>query len=196
MRCLGRTEADRKITNEPWSSGQNAEQPRPLEGVAGRSLRKRRYEEAIQQYRKALELDPNDASVCEALGDTHERNGEYRKAVEQWTKAMLLANDTELVATLGAANTKEAVDSAVRCVAAKRLDRLLGNRERGDYVPAIRFAREHLRAGHREEALKGLTLACEERNVYSLMIASDPFYDPLRADQRFAKLLRRMKLDG
>jgi len=28
------------------------------------------------------------------------------------------------------------------------------------------------------------------------MIASDPFYDPLRADQHFAKLLRRMKLDA
>jgi hypothetical protein len=53
-----------------------------------------------------------------------------------------------------------------------------------------------LRASHQEESLKWLTLACEERNVYALLIASDPFYDPLRADQRFAKLLRRMKLDG
>jgi hypothetical protein len=35
-----------------------------------------------------------------------------------------------------------------------------------------------------------------ERNVYSLLIASDPFYDPLRADQRLAKLSRRMELDG
>jgi TolB-like protein/Tfp pilus assembly protein PilF len=156
----------------------------------------RRYDEAIQQYRKALELDPNDASVCEALGDTYERIGEYREAVEEWTKAMLLANDAELITSLGAANTKEAFDKGKRAVAAKRLDRLLRNRERGDYVTAIRFAREHLRAGHQEEALKWLTLACEERNVYSLMIASDPFYDPIRADQRFAKLLRRMKLDG
>lgn len=156
----------------------------------------RSYDEAIQQYRKALELDPNDASLCEALGDAYERNGECPEAVEQWTKAMLLANDTELVAALGAPNTKEAVDGAVRAVAAKRLERLLRNRERGEYVPAIRFVREHLRTGHQEEALKWLTLACEERNVYSLMIASDPFYDPLRADQRFAKLLRRMKLDS
>jgi TolB-like protein/Tfp pilus assembly protein PilF len=156
----------------------------------------RSYDEAIHQYRKALELDPNDASVHEALGDVHERNGEYREAVEHWTKAMLLANDTKLVPTLRAAKAKEAVDRAVRGVATKRLDRLLRNRERGDYVPAIRFAREHLRAGHQEEALKWLTLACEERNVYSLMIASDPFYDPLRADQRFVELLRRMKLDG
>ena len=108
----------------------------------------------------------------------------------------VLANDTELVATLGAARTKEAVDRAVRDVASKRLDRLLRNRESGAYVPAIKFAREHLRTGDQEEALKWLTLACEERNVYSLLIATDPFYDPLRADRRFAKLLRRMKLDG
>jgi TolB-like protein/Tfp pilus assembly protein PilF len=154
----------------------------------------RSYGEAIQQYRKALELDPSDASVCEALGNAHERNGEYREAVEQWTKAMLLANNTELVSTLRAAKTKGGVDRAVRGVAAKRLDRLLRDREIGNYVPAIRFAREHLRAGHQEEALKWLTLACEERNVYSLMIACDPFYDPLRADQRFVKLLQRMKM--
>jgi TolB-like protein/DNA-binding SARP family transcriptional activator len=156
----------------------------------------RSYDEAIQQYRKTLELDLNDASVCEALGDTHELNGEYRKAVQQWTKAMLLTNDTELVATFGAPNTREAIGKAVRAVAAKRLERLLHQRESGTYVPAIRFARDYLRAGHHEEALKWLTLACEERNVYALLIGSDPFYDPLRADQRFTKLLRRMKLDS
>lgn len=156
----------------------------------------RSYDEAIQQYWKALQLDPNDASVREALGDTYERKGRYQEAVEQWTKAMLLANDAELVATLGAASTQKAINRAVRAVAAKRLDRLQRSRERGAYVPAIKFAREHLRAGHQEESLKWLTLACEERNVYSLLIASDPFYDQLRAEQRFAKLLRRMKLDG
>src|SRR5215469_5468278 len=34
MRCLGRTETDRKITNEPWSSKQSlTEQRSPLFGV-------------------------------------------------------------------------------------------------------------------------------------------------------------------
>ncbi len=155
----------------------------------------RRYDQAIHQYRKALELDPSDASVHEALGDNHEQNGEYREAIEHWRGAMLLNHDTELVTTLGPAETKEAIDTGVRAVAAKRLDRLHCNRERGAYVPAIRFAREHLRAGHHEEAMTWLTQACEERNVYSLLIASDPFYDPLRDDRRFTKLLRRMKLD-
>jgi serine/threonine-protein kinase len=145
--------------------------PSASAGIWATPCTARSYDKAIRQYKKAIDLDPNDASVREALGDTYERKGQYQEAVEQWAKAMVLENDTELVATLGAAKTKEA-------------------------VPAIRFAREHLRAGHQEEALKWLTLACEERNVYSLMIASDPFYDPLCTDRRFVKLLRRMKLDG
>jgi tetratricopeptide (TPR) repeat protein len=156
----------------------------------------RSYDEAIEQYRKALELDPNDASVYEALGDIYERNAEYREAVKHWTKAMLLANDTELVAVFGAPDTKQAIARAVRAVAVKRLERLRHQRESGAYVPAIKFGREHLRAGHHEEALKVLTQACEERNVYALLIASDPFYDPLRADQHFDELLWRMKLDS
>jgi len=156
----------------------------------------RSYDGAIRQYQKAIELDHGDASVREALGDTFERNGHYREAVEQWTKAMLLANDAELVATVGGANAKGAVDKVVHAVAAKRLERLQRNRDSGAYVPAIKFAREHLRAGHQEEALKWVTLACEERNAYSLLIASDPLYDPLRTNKRFVKLLRRMKLDA
>ncbi|PYY04572.1 MAG: hypothetical protein DMG69_29590 [Acidobacteria bacterium] len=125
----------------------------------------RSYDEAIQQYQKAIELDHNDASVREALGDIYERKGQYQEAVEQWTKATLLANDAELVATLRAANTSGAFDKVVRAVAATRLERLQSSRDNGAYVPAIKFAREHLRAGHPEEALRWLTRACEERNV-------------------------------
>jgi len=156
----------------------------------------RSYDEAIQQYRKALELDPDDASVYEALGDAFERKGQFQDAVDAWKKAMRLAKDAELGAILERATTKKTIGRAVHDVAAKRLDRLRAKRDSGDYVPAVRFAREHLRADRQEEALKWLTLACEERNVYSLLIASDPFYDPLRPDNRFTKLLRRMKLGG
>lgn len=156
----------------------------------------RSYDEAIQQYREALELDSADVSVHEALGDVLERKGQYQEAVEAWKMASRLANDTELLAILERVNTKKEMGRASHDVASKRLDRLCAKRDSGEYVPAVRFARENLRADRPEEALKWLTLAGEERNVYSLLIASDPFYDPLRSDTRFAKLLRRLKLDG
>jgi len=154
----------------------------------------RNYDEAIQQYRKALELDPNNVSAHEALGDTYEQKAQYDEAVAHWKKAMVLAGDEELAATLSSADAKGGFKSAVQAVATKRLERLKNRQDSGNYVPRMDFARAHLRAGEQEQALECLKLACEERNVYSLMIGSDPLYDPLRTDLRFANLLQRMKL--
>jgi DNA-binding winged helix-turn-helix (wHTH) protein/tetratricopeptide (TPR) repeat protein len=153
-----------------------------------------RCDEAIRQYWKTLQLDPNNAAAHEALGDLFERKGQYREAFEQWHKSMTLVGDTDLAATLASANADFPV--AVRAVAIKRLARLNDRRNRGEYLPAAHFAREHLRAGDREQTLKYLKLACEERNVYSLMIGSDPLYDEVRGDPQFINLIQRMKLGG
>ena len=152
------------------------------------------FHQANQHYKKALELDPKDASVYEALGETSNRAGNYREAVDYWTKAMSLENETKLLATLRAADSAEALENARRAIAVERLSRLLSKQKQGDYIPKIRIAQAHLQAGHREEGMDCLEKACDERNVYSLLLAVDPLYDPLREDQRFNRLLRRMKL--
>src|ERR1700747_2770805 len=50
-RCLGRTETDRKITSEPWSSKQSSTEPiRPLFGVHGVVCpKKEKREQKIQK---------------------------------------------------------------------------------------------------------------------------------------------------
>ena len=154
----------------------------------------RRYDEAIRQYQRTLELDPHNASVHESLGDVYEQKGHYEKAAEHWGKSMTLSGDTELAAILRAGDPSRDFNTAMRAVGMKRLGRLTDMKNGGAHVPAIHFARAYLRMGDREQALQWLKMACEERNVYSLMIGSDPLYDPLRPDKRFTKLLRRMKL--
>jgi hypothetical protein len=49
-----------------------------------------------------------------------------------------------------------------------------------------------VRLDDQEQALRHLGAACEERNVYALLVNSDPFYDSLHSDQRFTDLLRRV----
>jgi tetratricopeptide (TPR) repeat protein len=154
----------------------------------------RRYDEAIQQYRRTLELDPQNAVVHETVGDVYEQMGHHEKAVEQWTTAMGLAADAELSAILSTADASRDFASVVRAIAAKRLARLTEARSGGRYIPAINFARAYLRMGDTERALEWLKTSCEERNVYSLMIGSDPLYDPLRSYTRFIELLGRMRL--
>jgi hypothetical protein len=40
--------------------------------------------------------------------------------------------------------------------------------------------------------LSWLGKAGDERNVFLLIFGSDPFYDPLRSNPRFAELVRRV----
>ena len=144
----------------------------------------RMYDEAIRQFAKTLQLDSNYVSAHESFGDAYEQKAEYHEAVAHWNKAMILAGDEELAATLSSVYAKEGFSSAVRAVATKKLERLKRRKENDDYIPAMNFARAYLRAGDRVQALQYLKLACEERNVYSLMIGSDPLYDPLHRARR------------
>ena len=109
---------------------------------------------------------------------------------------MTLAGDAELSAILGAPGADGDFYGTVRAIGARRLSRLSDTNRAGRRVPAIDFARACLRIDDKQQALEWLQAACEERNVYSLMIASDPIYDPLRTDSRFIDMLKRMKLSG
>src|SRR5258707_14452677 len=131
--------------------------------------------------------------MYESLGDVYERQGRSQETIEQWRRAAELSADSELAAILNATDAKCGFASAVRAIAAKNLERL-ASRTKSEYVPAINFARAYLRMGDKEQALRWLKTACEERNVHSLTIGSDRLYDSLRTDLRFVKLLQRMKL--
>ncbi len=155
----------------------------------------RQHDEAIRQYHQTLELDPNNPLVHEAVGDACERKEMYGEAVAGWQRAMTLAGDNELAAILSGAYAEADFGGAVRAVAQKRLERLNERVERGEYVPAISFARAYVILGDTEQAFHWLEKACEERNVFALLMNSDPFYDSLRGKPRFQDLVRRVGLN-
>lgn len=154
----------------------------------------RRYNEGIAQYQQALELAPNNASVHESLGDAFETMKLRREAITEWQTAMTLAGDNELTASLGKTYAKGGFARALHAVTQKKLDRLKGKTGKGDYVPAIDYARAYVRLGDKEEAFQWLGRASEERNVFALLIRSDPFYDSLREDPRFDPIIKRIGL--
>jgi tetratricopeptide (TPR) repeat protein len=154
----------------------------------------RRYDEAVSQYGQALELEPDDAAVHEELGNVYEQQGLYDVALAEWQRAFTLAGDEELASILMSVNASEGFAGAAQAIARKRLERLNGLANRGGYAPAVYFARACLRLGDKEQALRWLEKAREERDVYPLMINIDPFYDSLREDPRFATIVESMNL--
>jgi len=173
--------------------GRRALEGDPLSLIYGRSLGMclyvaRRYDEAVAQYHETLELDQDNISVHELLGDTYERQGRHREAIAEWQKATALTGDSDFAARLGSACAEGDLAKAV-CERARRSIEQANERvRRGEYVPAIEYARAWVRIGESEQAFCWLEKACSERNVFSLLLNSDPFYDDLRADERFEHL--------
>jgi TolB-like protein/Flp pilus assembly protein TadD len=186
--------------DEAIAAGQRALELDPLSirihrNQAGRFYHARRYDEAIRQFSEALELDPNDASLHEEIGEVYEQLGRYQEAIAEWTKAIILDGDDELAGILGEVYSESGFAAAVQAIARKRLERLDERVKRSEYVPAVHFARAYLRSGDTEEAFRRLEEAREERNAYPLLMKSDPLYDGLRAQPRFAAILKSMNLE-
>jgi len=148
-----------------------------------------RYDEAIRQYRHTLEFDAGNAAVHEALGDACEQNGAAVEAIDAWSTAMIVTGDTALATCLDGAAAASGIAGAVRAVAEMRLLRLDAQAAAGRYLPAAAFACLHARAGDDARALDAVARACNERNVFALLIAHDPVYAALGDDPRFARAI-------
>jgi serine/threonine-protein kinase len=149
------------------------------------------YDEAIARFQQTLRLDADVAALHELLGDTLEQKGRYEEAVGEWIKALRLGGDDELAELLCAAYAKSGLAAATRALAGKKLERLRRRQAQGEYVPAIEFARVYLRLEDHEKTFAALDLAAAERNVFALLLKSDPFYDRLRKSRRFRAILTR-----
>jgi len=174
------------------AEGRRALEGDPLSLIYGRSLGmclyfSRHYDEAVAQYQETLELDQDNISVHELLGDAYERQGRPAEAIAEWQKATALVGDSAFAARLRSACTEGDLAKAV-CERARRSVEQANERvRRGEYVPAIEYARAWARIGDREQAFGWLEKARSERNVFSLLLNSDPFYDDLRDDERFER---------
>lgn len=161
----------------------------------GRTLfHARRYDEAIQQYLKALELNPSYALAYEDLGDAYEQKKMYSEAVAAWHRALMLNGNDAVAATLDRAYKQSGYAAAIESMSRKGLEQLGEKTQRGEFEPAMDFARLHVRLRNKEQAFAWLEKAYQERTRFIFTIKVDPLFDGLRADARFQDLLRRVGL--
>ena len=70
----------------------------------------------------------------------------------------------------------------------RRLQHLASHR----YVPALYFALLYTGLSDRDNAFHWMNRAVEERTEYLIYLGTEPVADPLRGDQRFPDLVRRV----
>lgn len=149
----------------------------------------RDYDKAVTHYRKTIELDPNWYLAHWFLGLAYELQGKLKEAESEYLKARELNDDPYVLAYLVhvyAAMGKR--DEALKRV--NQMKELTKHR----YVPAYAFAIAYEGLGDKEEALNWLERSDEDRAWDIIHMKVEPFFDSLRNEPRFTKLVERVGL--
>jgi Tfp pilus assembly protein PilF len=124
-------------------------------GVGWCLYHSRRYDDAIQQYRATLDLNPNFSLTRGTLAMAYEGKQQYADAISEYNKALALPGSRPFaLAGLGRAYGL----SGKRGEARQVLDELQKT-ARQQYVPAVYFAAIYAAVGDKDQSLKWQT-AC------------------------------------
>ena len=148
----------------------------------------RRYDEAIEQLRKTLAMDPRFYYARWTLGECLQMKGQLTEAMAEYQKAAEITDDPMVMALLaqGYAKTGQR-EKALGLLS--QLEQLAAQR----YVGPFTFALVHLALGENEKAIDDLERAYRERVDPGIVgIKVEPLLDPLRGHPRFERLLAKV----
>ena len=183
-----------------------------------------RLSEAIEERKKAVDLDPVNPLMASALGEAYYHAREFDRTIEQNQRALQL-DSTHVIAlvNIGRAYQQKGMHAQAQAAFQKILSvapddpavlALLGHeyavsgrraealRVIGElkdvsahrYVPALYFALIYTGLGNNDEAFRFMDAAVEERTEYLVYLETEPLADPLRGDPRFANLIKHVGL--
>jgi eukaryotic-like serine/threonine-protein kinase len=186
LTCLG--QPDKGIAEGIKAKALDPLAPEPLHVLSQNLYLARRYPEAVEQARKALDLDPKYFLAHLQLALTYMAQGKSREAI---TAAKNAREDEPLAdwptAVLGMAYAAD----GQRVEAEKVLTEMNQKASRG-WVPSFAFAEIYADLRDKLKTLDALEKSYEERAWFLTWLDTAPEFDFIRSEPRFQTLLRRM----
>lgn len=151
----------------------------------------RQFDRAKEEFRSLRGLDPTYFISYFGEGQVRCEEGAFDEAIAVLRKAAELSGGSTMVlGWLGLALAKSGNAAEARMV----LERLHAMATQA-YVLPTSFAWIHLGLGEIDAAFTWMERAIDDRDPIIIPIKSYAFLDPLRADPRFAALLRKMNME-
>jgi TolB-like protein/DNA-binding winged helix-turn-helix (wHTH) protein/Tfp pilus assembly protein PilF len=169
--------ADRALAQDPASVMANRDK-----GVV--LFLARRYDDALEQFKRTLELDRYYLSVYPWLALTYERLDRPEEATEAYITPLTFSEENrDMVAELREAAKRGGLKGFWK----RRLRFLL--EEPDVRMGSVAFG--YLTVGDYDQAIACLEKVYAARGAFLRTLKSNPRWDPLRSDPRFQDLLRR-----
>jgi serine/threonine-protein kinase len=144
-----------------------------------------RYDLAIQEAGKALEIDPNYADAFLAIGNALLAQGKPADAIAEFSRAPKMGNRMQS----GIASAEAMLghrDSAMKIVGDLEAE------AKRHYIGPEAIAAVYFSLGDRNRGFQWLEKAYDARSAYMVLLRSDRRWDGVRSDPRFIALQRKV----
>ena len=145
------------------------------------------YDEAIAAGERSLQLDPAFIYGEPLLAALYREMGRYEEAIALYEKAQIVTARPAFGHAITFAKMNrinEAREMLAKAIAA-----------RGNYTPGDAVAHVYVALGAHDDAIKELERAAEEHSSSLHFIGIAPEFAPLRPDERFVSIVKRIGLD-
>jgi DNA-binding SARP family transcriptional activator/TolB-like protein/Tfp pilus assembly protein PilF len=185
----------RKRFEEGTRELQQAQQLDPLSSIINANLAlphyfERRYDVAIAQIKRALDLNQSFPYGHFFLGWAYEQKGAHALALAKFQKAVELDKTPSALAYQA-----HGLASAGKLAEARELFAMLQTLRQERYVSPYHLAVVALGLGDQQQALDWLSRAAEEHADAFVLLSVEPKFDPLRTTPQFVELMRRTGLE-
>ena len=145
----------------------------------------RHYDEAIAQLKNTIEMDANFAPAHSTLSLAYQLKGNYAESVERLAKYEELSGNQQSAALARESFARGGWQGFLRA--------MTGERQPSNWTP-YKVATFHAVLGEKDKAFAELNKSYQEHETILGLVKVDPRFDSLRADPRFAEVLRRIGL--
>jgi TolB-like protein/DNA-binding winged helix-turn-helix (wHTH) protein/Tfp pilus assembly protein PilF len=150
----------------------------------------RRYDQAIRQGGKVIEMDPGFALARAFMGLSYLQIKQYPQAIAEFQEgARVSGNTVDLLSCLAVAYAL-----AGRAAEAREILRQMEKMSTQRFDMPVYLFRVHAALGEKDQGFSWLQKAYQDRDGSLILLQADPGNDPLRSDPRFQDLTRRMGL--
>ncbi len=148
----------------------------------------RRYDEAIEAGKTAVEMDRSSPVAHQRLGSAYEQKRMFPEAITEFQKAVDDSNRVQLAVS----SLAHAYAVGGNRAEAQKLLAEMQERAKTEYVSSYLIAEIYVALGEKEPAFKLLETAYAERSIDLVLAKTDPRLDPLRDDPRFQAFLKKV----
>jgi TolB-like protein/DNA-binding winged helix-turn-helix (wHTH) protein/Tfp pilus assembly protein PilF len=151
----------------------------------------RRYDEAMIQLRRALEIDPNFVSAHNWLSDTFLEKGMYAEAMAELEKTKPFKEDRVYIRQTAYLYARMGKNAKARRALARSLEL-----SQGKPVSSGAVALTYAALGDKDKVFLWLEKAYVAKSTFVTTLKFWPVFDSIRSDVRFTDLLQRVGLNN